>query len=300
MTIFVTGACGFIGRHLLPRLLDMGHNIITYDLRPPESELCSRDSIEVITADLELGEKLDQVVWENVDVVIHLAAAGVTASQRNWSKCIASNIVGTLQLICAMGQISSPPLLIYPQSFYTDSLDEFPDLKNDPYFATKDAAGKAVKLWAQTTQNARVLMGRIFQVYGSADDFGSVLSYTAKCLIDNVPAKLGSGKGVRDWIYIDDAVDCLVRALTVPVEKIQYFDLGTGELTSLKDMVEILGRLAGGSKGLLEFDPKRDRGDTEIKSYAENILDGWQPRYSKEEGLAFLVNNIKKNTVHSG
>ncbi len=295
MRVLVTGASGFIGRYLLPRLLDEGHCVIAYDLKPPFSKDHSCGATCIITGDLSLAEKLDQIIWEDVDAVIHLAAAGVKASRRDWSECISVNIVGTEQLIHAMSSIPTPPLLVYPLTFYEDYLNKFSNFKKNPYIVTKAAGTKIVELWARDNKKASVVFATIFQAYGGEDDSGNALSYTASCLRDGIPAKLGSGKGLRDWIYIKDLIDAFLKTLKFSGDRIQYFDFGTGELTSLKKMVETLARLIGSSNDLLQFDPKRDRGDVELIACAKNLLPGWKPKYSVELGLTRLINDIRKN-----
>lgn len=284
MKCLVTGAKGFIGHHLLKRLLSDGHKVLAY-IKPPVPQNFHRSRINTITGNLSSGLGLDQIDWEDIDAVIHLAAAGVKSSHRNWTDCISVNINGTEQLIHAISKVSSPPLLVYPRTFYEDYLSEIPSLKKNPYVVTKKAGTKIVELWARDNENARVVIGTVFHAYGAEDDPGNVLTYTANCLRNGVTAKLGSGKHLRDWIYIDDLVDAFIRALKVSGNGIQYYDFGTGKLTSLKVMTEIFANIMSASKDLLHFNAKRDRGDSDLMSYAKKLLPGWIPKYSIESGL---------------
>ena len=292
MKCFVTGAKGFIGHHLLKRLLSDGHKVLAY-IKPPVPQNFYRSRIKTITGNLSSGIGLDQIDWENIDAVIHLAAAGVKSSHRNWTDCISVNINGTEQLIHAISKVSPPPLLVYPRTFYEDYLSEIPSLEKNPYVVTKKAGTKIVELWARDNENARVVIGTVFHAYGAGDDPGNVLTYTANCLRNGVTAKLGSGKHLRDWIYIDDLVDAFIRALKVTGNGIQYFDFGTSKLTSLREIVKTLARLIGCSNELLQFDPQRVRGDTELSACADNLLPGWKPRFSVEEGLTHFLNNLE-------
>ena len=292
MRVLVTGASGFIGNHLLPRLLDEGHDVIAYDLKTTISQNHSFEHTRIMTGDLSTGEGLDQIVWEDVDVVVHLASAGVKASKRDWHECISVNIVGTEQLIHAMSCISTPPLLVYPRTFYEDYLSEIPSLEKNPYIVTKKAGTKIVELWARDNKNARVVFGTIFQAYGAEDDPVNVLTYTANCLRNGVTAELGSGNGLRDWIYIYDLVDAFVKTLSLSGNRIQYYDFGTGKLTSIKEVVKTLAQLLEKPLNLLNFDPERDKGDVELKAKANNFVPGWKPHFSMKEGLTHLINNL--------
>ncbi len=135
--IFLTGASGFVGRYLLPRLIADGHTITAYDLKTQYiSEENTSGNMHIMSGDLATGQGLDQVPREELDVVIHLAAAGVKANSRNWSECIAVNIVGTQQLLHAMERISSSAMIIYPRTFYEDHMEAFPLTVRSPYLIT--------------------------------------------------------------------------------------------------------------------------------------------------------------------
>lgn len=286
MNIFLTGATGFIGRHLVPRLLKEGHNLISYSSSQYNGPISSNRHSHIV-GDISQGEGLDNVYWHEIDAIIHLAAFGtISVRKSDWYKCVSVNIIGIEYLIHAISQISSPPLLIYIRTFLEDYLGDFPNFRNNPYIVTKKAGTDIVKMWASGNKNAQVIFCTIFQAYGPGDDPRSVLPYTENCLRKGMPAKLGSGGGYRDWIYIDDLMDAFVRILNVSGNRIQYFDLGTGKLTSLKEIVETLSTLMGVSRDLLQFDPRRDRGDTELKAYAKRIPPDWKPMYSIKEGLA--------------
>ena len=293
MRVFVTGVSGFIGRHLLPRLLDKGYDVICYDIKPPVFQGHAYDQTHTIIGDLTSGEGLDEIIWEEVDAVIHLAAAGVKASGRNWPGCVSVNIIGTEQIIHAISRVSPQPLLIYPRTFYENCITETTDLINDPYIVTKTAATKIVELWASNNKSARVIFCTIFQAYGSGDDPGNILAYTANCLKDGVKAKLGSGKGLRDWIYIDDLVDAFIKVLNVTGNNIQYFDFGSGKLTSIKNVVLKLSDLMGYSNDLISFDSNRDRPDTGLMSFAKEFLPEWKANVSLDEGIINYIKDLK-------
>ena len=295
MRVLVTGASGFIGSHLLPRLVGAGHKVIAYDFKPNISQNHSCESMRIITGDLSSGERLNQIVWEDVDVVVHLASAGVKASKRDWHECISVNIVGTEQLIHSMSRVYNPPLLIYPRTFYEDYLSIIPSLEKNPYVVTKKAGTKIVELWARENENAHVVFGTIFQAYGAGDDPGNVFTYTVNCLRNDVIAELGSGNGLRDWIYIYDLVDAFVKTLSLSGNRIQYYDFGTGKLTSIKKVMKTLAQLFEKPLNLLNFDHERDRGDVDLKAKANNFVPRWKPHFSVEEGLTQFVNDMLKN-----
>jgi UDP-glucose 4-epimerase len=292
MRILVTGASGFIGFYLLPRLLTEGHNVIAFDLKFHISKDYKHGQVQFITGDLSSGEGLDQISWECVDVVVHLASAGVKASKRDWHDCIFVNIIGTNQLLNHMSKLDKPPLLIYPRTFYEDYLSEIPSLEKNPYVVTKNATTKIVESWSKHNKNARVVIGTIFQAYGPMDDSENILNYTKNCLRKGVLAELGSCRGMRDWIYIYDLVDAFVKSLSLFGSRIQYYDFGTGKLTSIKEVVETLAKLIDRPLNLLNYDHNRDRGDIKLKAKAETFVPGWKYNYDVNSGLKSFVEKI--------
>lgn len=289
MKIFITGGTGFIGSHLINALHTLGHDVISLKRSKSKPRISLKKQPQWIIGKLGDGTLTK---LPNSDIVIHLAASGVKASNRNWNNCINSNIIGTNELLYGLSNVSNTPLLIYPRTFYEDYLNKFTKLKNNPYFVTKAAATKMVELWVKTNQKSRVNFGTIFQAYGPGDDLGNVLSYTAGCLGRDIPAKLGNGEILRDWIYIDDLVDVLIKSIKCNNNRIQYFDFGTGKLTSLREMVEMLASLMDSSKNLLHFDSKKDRGDIKIDACAINQIPEWVPNYLVKSGIKEFIKHI--------
>ena len=113
-----------------------------------------------------------------------------------------------------------------------------------------------------------------------------MLSYIVNQLRQNKPAVLGSGKGFRDWIYIDDLVSLLIAGITAPVGN---YDLGTGVLCSLRDVAERISELMGVPVSLLKFDPGKDRGDTAINDCAACLVPGASRLGSLDERLQDFI-----------
>jgi len=291
MKILVTGGTGFIGSNLINALHELGHNIISFKRRGSKPRVTLKKQPEWIVGELGDGTLTN---LPNCEVVIHLAASGVKASHRKWAECVKTNIIGTNELLCGLNKISNNPLLIYPKTFYEDCLGNFHESINNPYISTKAAATKTVELWANTNKNIKVTFGTIFQCYGPGDDPGNVITYTIDCLRNDTKVKLGSGIGMRDWIYIDDLINAIVKTINLSIKRIQYYDFGTGELTSLKEMVNIIADMMGRSKELLNFDPKMDRTDTEFSAHARDFVPDWKPYYSNLTGIKKCLQYTEK------
>ena len=288
MAILITGAAGFLGRHLSQVLRTTGHTVFELDIMPPNEN----ENERFIQGNLVTQEGFDCIPWEDIDVVYHLASAGVKPDSRQWPTCIEVNIQGTLNLLEKAASTESHPAFIYTHSFYEDALASVPALRENPYILTKSVSTTAVRTFANRYPGAVVDLC-VFQVYGPGDASTTVLPYVCRQLIQNQPAVLGSGTGLRDWIHVDDVICGLISAMSAGTPgQISTYDLGSGRLVSIREMAEQLASLLNGSD-LLVFDPEKDRPDTELNIKAERFIPGWTCRINPGNGLKDLANYYK-------
>ena len=284
-TVLLTGARGFLGRAVTLEFRRRNWDVIALQRAPwPDSP----PGVVVITADLRHPLAAGLLPWGQVDAVVHLAAAGVKAADRDWFGGLGSNVLGTAHLLEAIATHtrSRHPVLL-ARTFYEDALSDHGALRQNPYIATKWAAGEGAQSISRLT-GLPLRHARIFQVYGPGDSPGAVLNYVAGRLKAGVPAELGSGCSPRDWIHVSDAAACLVEIALAGAAPGAVFDVGTGELKTLREMAERLAALGGARSGLLNFDASRDRGDDRLACAARKLPPHWQPRTSAMAGLQSL------------
>lgn len=242
--IYVTGYDGFIGREVMKFL--------------PDAIGISKDLNQLTSED-----------FPNVTKVLHLAAAGVQAKNRNWEECFEVNVLGASNLLESLKGYNVP--VVMARSFMEDA-----KIWDNPYFSTKRFSYDLSK------RHSNVRFVKIFHVYGPEMD--GVLKYAKDCLLAGSPATFGSGLGQRDWIHVSDAARGIVAALSGNYD----YDIGTGKLTSLRSVIEMMKEISGSSSKLI-FDPARDRNDTDVLLKAENLPVGWSPEFSLTRGLAELM-----------
>lgn len=291
MTILLTGATGFIGQHVLNLLLALGDTVVTYGRSAPSTvpiPIAARH--RHVTGDLATGENLDHLPWAEIGQVIHLAAAGVKASKRAWPQTIAVNITGTQHLLHAIATAchhhKNLPTIFLARTFYEAFAATNPALLENPYIATKAAASEHARLFAQRYQG-RVIFGTFFQVYGPGDDPGNLLSYAAREFTAARQATFGSGLGQRDWIHITDAAHAVLACLAGDATQ---YDIGSGQLLTIREMVEELHHLTPAAPKPL-FDPSRDRPDVALTAFARDIPLTSHTPLSTHAGLATLLNS---------
>ena len=290
MEILLTGASGFLGRQILPMLLSESHTV--YCLCRKATQKPSATLVEV-PGDLMEDDWIFDVPWNRIDVVVHLAAAGVKASSRNWRDAFEVNVGGTMKLLSAIKRNATKnPRLLVTRSFYERVLHLEPELRHNAYIATKSVSTELTKVWSRDYRGP-VCFATLFQIYGPGDDRGSVLNYAAHQLAVGQTAQFGSGVGVRDWLYVDDAASAIMALLKSETEGVSDWDVGSGQLASLRSMVEMMSVIAEASRDLLDFNPTRDRADLALQLAAERIPPSWQPVVPPEEGLRRIWNSAK-------
>lgn len=288
MTILVTGHSGFVGRHVVPGLIACGHDVICYGRRAPAVGMRCR----YVQGDLVLRGGFDEIPWAEIEGVLHLATAGVKASTRlgKADECLRVNVTGLLTLLDTL-RARAPRLarVVITPTFYELALSDHPALYADPYIATKYIATQAFKVWASGFAG-QASMAMLFQAYGPGDDSGNVLSYIVSRLRAGEVARMGSGHGLRDWIYIDDVASGLVQLFNGNLHSgLHSHDLGSGQLHSIRHMAESIARALGVAPDRLEFDASRDRPDRGLTLAAIHPLPGWKPRTDLTTGIHHLI-----------
>lgn len=289
MTILLTGATGFIGRHVLTLLIGQGHRVIAFARHAVVGEVpVDSERLVTIIGDVATGEGFDEIPWAELDAVVHLAASGVKASHRVWADAVAVNVVGTQRVLTAVKQKASrSPTVFLARTFYEHLTAQSPSLLGNPYIATKQAASELAILWAKDYPG-RSILGTFFQVYGPGDDSGNVLSYAARELKAGRLATFGSGRGLRDWIYITDAASAVAASLNSISVGLVEIDIGSGILKSIRSVIEQMAHDTGHSDNELKFDPERDRADVGLTLAATEQPINWSPAVEMRNGLRFL------------
>ena len=281
----VTGASGFVGRHLCRHLTEIGVAVTGLDMRPESAGIDYR----YIQADIVTGAGLEALAKTSFDVVFHLAAAGVKAVSREWPSCIDVNILGTLNVMQKTCFNSPRPVFVFTHTYYEDYIFSIPAMTENAYVMSKFAMTQVLRTFAKDFKGSLVT-AKLFQIYGTGDAPGNVLPYALTSLMQDQPVLLSRGLGMRDWLHIDDLIAGLVACWhSSKVCGLEEFDLGSGHCHSIKEVVMTLAGLMKKPDTLLQFDASRDRGDVVANGKAENPPKGWRPHLSLTQGLERLI-----------
>ncbi|MBE9502500.1 MAG: GDP-mannose 4,6-dehydratase [Dehalococcoidia bacterium] len=308
-TVLVTGAAGFIGSHLVERLLSMGHQVVgvdnfdgSYSPTIKWANICTirdRDGFLLVEGDIRDAPLLDRVFSENdIGVVVHLAArAGVRPSLEQPLLYQDINIRGTLNLLEASRAFGVEQFLFASSSsvyglngkapFNEEAKVSYPI---SPYAASKAAA----ELYCRTYSylyHLPVVVLRLFTVYGPRQRPEMAIHRFVKRVDQEEEVTIfGNGTAKRDYTYIDDIVVGFEAALAHQEEAFSIFNLGRGKAVDLRHLLRVIEEALGKKARIKNLAPQP--GEVSITladiSKAQALL-GYQPRVSIEEGVPLFV-----------
>ena len=295
----MTGGGGFIGSHLIRRLLADGHAVRVLDnfatgRRENLEEVL--DEVELIEGDLQSYERVHNAV-RGCELAFHLGALpSVPRSIQDPLTSNATNVVGTLNVLLAARDegvrrvVYASSSSTYGASTELPKREEMPSLPIAPYAVSKLAAEGYCRAFQQVYGLETVAL-RYFNVFGPRQDpqsqYAAVIpNFITAVLEDRSPTIHGDGDQSRDFTYVDNAVDANILAANAPGAAGEAFNVACGERVSLNEVVSRLGALAGVEVDAVHTDsrPGDVRHSLADISKAREIL-GYEPAIDFDEGL---------------
>ncbi|MEQ8247537.1 MAG: SDR family oxidoreductase [Alphaproteobacteria bacterium] len=299
MRTLVTGGAGFIGSHVVDRLLDEGHEVIVidnYSTGRPANIVHVARRLTVVEADIaQPGSWVG--AFDKVDWVIHLAAlADIVPSIQNPEGYYRANVDGTFNVLQAANAAGVKRFVYAASSSCYGIPDDFPTRETAemrpqyPYALTKLLGEQLVMHWAQVYDLPAVSL-RFFNVYGprsrTSGTYGAMFGvFLAQKLAGKPFTVVGNGEQSRDFTYVTDVADAVYAAAASNVTS-EIMNVGSGVTVSVNRVVDFLG-------GQRAFIPKRP-GEPD-KTFADiskiRSLLGWRPKTGIETGISMLLENI--------
>ena len=302
-TIFLTGATGFIGSHLLKRLIKEGCNV-HISIRKNSSLWRIKDFKDKFVyhiIDLTDFEAVKSTIQQiKPDVIFHLAAYGVDYRQQDLHQTIDVNINASLNLFEAF-LTNNGNRFIHTGSCFEYGEKNIPiselDLL-DPtsvYGATKASSVHLLSSMAKGMQSGELVILRPFGVFGEYEGLHRFVPQVIDKLKCGHIVQMTFGEQIRDYIYIDDLIDAYILASIVPLEnKLKIINIGSGQGIAMKDLALMISKQIGVSNDMLQFGALPYRPD-EMMYLVANIdkaksLLGWEPKVPIEKGLEHTIN----------
>ncbi|RJQ56210.1 MAG: NAD-dependent epimerase/dehydratase family protein [Nitrospiraceae bacterium] len=299
--VLVTGGCGFIGSHLIRRLIDLHVGSITVidSLKYGDKANIGKESENIIVIKYTIDNKNDDVLYEalhGIDYLFHLAAEKHNQSINNPTDVINSNINGTFRLYEAAAR-NRVRKVVYASSLYAYGRMSVPDMNESELPAPKTIygisklAGELFLAHYLQKNDLKYNVLRYFFTYGpkqfSGTGYKSVIVKNFERILRNEnPIIFGDGKQVLDYIYIDDVISATIKAMESDCYG-EVFNVGSSIPSSIDQVTDVMLRVSGKSLDKL-YDPPDETKDTYRVADISKIkkILNIQPTVSLEEGLS--------------
>jgi NAD dependent epimerase/dehydratase len=303
--ILVTGSEGFIGSHLVERLVELGATVRAFVLYNSFGSwgwldglpALTRGRVEIFTGDVRDAHRVEAAV-QDVDAVLHLAAlVAIPYSYQAPESYVDTNVVGTLNVLQAARRHRTPRVVVtstsevYGTAQFVPITEDHPLVAQSPYAATKIAADQ-LALAFHHTYDLPVTILRPFNAFGPRQSARAIIpTILVQALAGKSEIRLGSTDPTRDFTFVTDTVEGFVKAVDCAAAVGRIVQLGTNREISIGALVQKIGAVLGRSLAVVNDDVRKrpDRGEVERlvadPGRARDVL-GWSPSVTLEAGLA--------------
>jgi UDP-glucose 4-epimerase len=287
--VLVTGASGFIGSTLCNALRKQGaivHGVSRYDQK--NKQTCDYWWKSDLSDSQEVNRLLKSI---RPELIIHLASkvSGVRSISLVQST-FKDGVIATLNLLISASELGCRRIIL------TGSLEE-PNLEDgyfipsSPYAAAKFTATTYGRMFYRLYKTPVVIL-KLFMVYGpNQKDMNKLVPYVTSSLLKNKSPLLSDGRRLVDWIYVDDVVNAYMAAATVPQIEGKTFDIGSGKLTSIRDVVNhIVHLIKPTSQPYFNSVPERPFEQEPVANIKKTkLVLRWRPVINLSEGLSQTI-----------
>jgi nucleoside-diphosphate-sugar epimerase len=297
--VLVTGGAGFVGACTVHELLRRGHRV--HVLLRPQSNLWRLRSvlerIHVHLADISDAPAVRDIVQKaRPRAVVHLATHGAYEHQADAAAILQTNILGTYHLLDACAAAGVEVFVSAGSSseygFKTHRMQETDRLEPNSIYAVGKAAQTHLCQFVAQRASFGVVVFRLFSVYGPWEEPTRLMPTLLRRARAGFSLEMVAPRVVRDFIYIDDVVDALLRFSAATKLRGEVINLGTGIETSLQEVVATVQQLVGNhSEVRWGAMPPRSWDSTcwvADVSRAAAMLD-WRPRHTVRQGLTRMA-----------
>ncbi|MBI2596887.1 GDP-mannose 4,6-dehydratase [Candidatus Daviesbacteria bacterium] len=304
--VLVTGASGFVGSHLVNRLLNEKAKVITISNKGEKYSAKKTDLKGSVENFQLLGEILKKY---NVKIIFHLAAQPIVeVGQTNPIKTFEVNIRGTWNILEAARQnniqkvIVASTVHVYGDNPKVPFKEQYFPQPSRPYETSKACADLLAQSFADT-YNLEVEIPRFVNIYGPADfNFSRLIPKVIKSILNGEKPEVWDIGSVRDFLYIDDAINAylmLAEKQLVNGKRLRVFNFGTGKPIKIYDLVLKIIKLTNKNIKIKMENPPEERSNEIKKQYvsiakAKREL-GWYPKVSLDEGLMKTIHWYQEN-----
>ncbi len=311
--VLVTGADGFIGSHLVEKLLSLGYkvralsyyNSFNYWGHLEEFYREYPEQLEVVSGDVR-DPGLCRKICEGIEVVFHLAALiPIPYSYIAPHSYVQTNVEGTLNMLVAARDLGVRRFVhastseVYGTAQYTPIDEKHPLNPQSPYAATKLGADK-MALSFYMSFDLEVVVVRPFNTYGPRQSARAVIPTVILQALEGNQIKLGNVDTARDFNYVSDTVEGIILAGLSDNLLGEEVNIGSGKAYKVREIVELVGQILRKDL-IIQTDPERlrpDKSEVRLLLCSSDKLRsacGWEPKVSLKEGLERTIEWFKNH-----
>jgi NAD dependent epimerase/dehydratase len=318
--IFVTGGGGFIGSHLIEKLLEQNYKVkvlVEYEINNRWGWIDTlkkeyKDKLKIVIGDIrDFNLILNET--KGVDVIYHLAALiSIPYSYKAPESYIDTNVKGTLNLLNASINnkiklfVHTSTSEVYGSAQYVPIDEKHPINAQSPYAASKVGADQLAMSFYKSF-GLPVTIIRPFNTFGPRQSLRAIIPTIINQSIKDNKIKLGNLDSLRDFTFVDDTVRGFILAMKHKKCIGEVINLGTGYEFTIKETLKIILKISK-NKGMVNIEKKRLRPK---KSEVDRLLSNnkkagkilkWKPKYAGKKGFEAALNltfkwfNIEDNT----
>ncbi|MEC4687110.1 MAG: NAD-dependent epimerase/dehydratase family protein [Nitrospirota bacterium] len=307
MKVMVTGGAGFIGSHLVDRLIQEGHEAVVVDNLSTGKRKHVNRAARLYKLDVQ-SPRLERVFRkERPSVLMHLAAQmDIRRSVEDPIFDAQSNILGTINVLEQAVHHGSRKVVfassggaIYGEQEVFPAPESHPTRPLSPYGISK-LAGEFYLAYYHQYSGIQYVSLRYSNVYGPRQDphgeAGVVAIFTQKMLSGEQPIVNGTGRQTRDFVFVEDVVDAHLAVMGKDVQG--CYNVGVGEETSINELFGMLADLTkSGSKQVHGPAKKGEQARSVVDSTKLRQELGWEPRMPLSEGLSRTVEFFRRQSM---
>ena len=310
--VVVTGAGGFIGSHLVERLLELDADVtafVRYNSRNDRGVLDligeRRRALHIVSGEIRELETVRRLVKDS-DVVFHLAAlVGIPYSYVHPNEVVEVNTIGTLNVLTAAKDAGTKKVVVtstsevYGSALHVPIGEDHPKQPQSPYSASK-IASDAIALSFYQSLDLPVAVVRPFNTYGPRQSDRAIIPTIISQALTKRDIQLGNTAPTRDFTYVTDTAEGILKVGECDASVGQEINLGSGRKISIGDLAGMIAAIVGRDVTISRREERvRPPKSEVVRLLADNAkakrLVGWAPGVPLEEGLKRTVEWVREH-----
>ncbi|MFL0266618.1 NAD-dependent epimerase/dehydratase family protein [Candidatus Clostridium radicumherbarum] len=303
--IVITGGCGFIGSHLIRRLLREDANIFLFNKSSTSTWRIKEylNKVKIIKIDITNSLDVHSCIHEiKPDYVFHLAAYGMDSSQNDYIKAANTNIIGTINILSSLKEINCCKVInIGSCAEYgnrKEVMSEDMNLMPVSIYGSTKASGTLIAHQIAKENNIKIVTLRPFGIFGEGEERHKIFCHIIMSILEDRDVKLTNCEQYRDYCYVENIIDGMIMAAKNEAIENDVFNIACGELYPLKYYVELIFKNLKTDRKALYGAVKYKKNEMWVPaaniSKIKSLLQ-WRPEINIEEGIIRTINWYKQN-----